>query len=108
MSPVLAYITAKDKAEADLLASQLLEKRLAACVNILSQGESHFWWEGKLEQASERVLLVKTVDSKKQAICDLVEKVHSYACPCVIFLPIEGGNPAFLEWITQQVLGNEK
>lgn len=104
MNHLLAYITVKDKEEAEMLSRGLLENRLVACVNISSEVESHYWWQGKLEKATERVLIAKTVDSKKEDVCEWVKQHHSYDCPCVVFLPIEGGNEAFLKWLSGQVL----
>lgn len=107
MRYLLAYITVKDKEEGERLAGQLLQKRLVACVNISSEVESHYRWQGKLEKSTERVLLAKTTVEKQDAICAWVQKNHSYECPCIIFLPIEAGSEAFLNWIDSETKEKE-
>ena len=100
MENVLAYITTKDKEEAEKIAELLLNNNLVACVNIGGQVQSLFNWKGKLERASEVWLLAKSEKSKEAAILDCVAKNHSYECPCVIFLPIHGGHSGYLNWIS--------
>ena len=99
MENVLAYITAKDKAEARKLAQELLKRRLVACVNIGSELESWYWWEGKMETNTEVFLIAKSQEDRKADIIQCVTELHSYECPCVIFLPLTGGNPSYLDWM---------
>jgi periplasmic divalent cation tolerance protein len=103
MSLVLAYITAKDKEEARQIAKNLLEKRLAACVNLMGNMESHFWWKDQLEKSDEVVLIAKTSAEKQDELCELVKQVHSYDCPCVLFLPLIGGAKDYLKWMEQEL-----
>ena len=103
MDMVLAYVTAKDKAEAQRLAQGLLEKRLVACVNIIDGMASLYWWEGKIEHGQETVLMLKTREDKAQQINDWIKSVHSYETPCVLFLPISGGNAAYLQWLNSEL-----
>ena len=103
MSVALAYITAKDKEEAEALSQGILEKRLAACTNILPGMRSQYWWEGKIESADEAVLLVKTLENKKDDLLAHVRKHHSYSVPCVVFLKVDGGNPDYLKWLSDEV-----
>jgi periplasmic divalent cation tolerance protein len=102
MDALFAYITAANVDEARRLGQILVQERLAACVNILPQMESWFWWDGKLDHSEEAVLIAKTRADLRAPLQDRVLELHSYQCPCVVFLPIEGGNPAYLEWITQE------
>ncbi len=60
--------------------------------------ESWYIWEGKLENAQEAVLLAKTRSGLQESLLRRVREIHSYDCPCVLFLPIAGGLPAYLEW----------
>jgi len=108
MKPVLVYITSKNKTEAAELAQQLLQNRLVACVNLFVGCESMYWWQGKIEKSEEVILVAKTLSHYEQSICDWVKKVHSYSCPCIVFLPIEGGNPDFLNWIQKEVTPLER
>ena len=103
MEMVLAYVTAKDKAEAQRLAQGLLEQRLVACVNVLEGMNSFYWWKGRIEQGQETVLLLKTRSDKTQQINEWIKSFHSYETPCVLFLPITGGNPAYLQWLNSEL-----
>ncbi len=96
------YITASSKEEAEKIAKHLLEKKLAACVNIFPI-ESYFWWEGKIEKADEYAMIVKTRAEKFAELRDEVKKVHSYSVPCICAIPIERGLKEFLDWIDETV-----
>jgi len=95
----LVYVTAPNLAEAESLARLAVEGRLAACANILPGMRSLYWWQGKLEQADEVVLLLKTTGALVPALTQALTSAHSYDCPCVVALPIDAGNPDFLRWI---------
>jgi periplasmic divalent cation tolerance protein len=81
----------------------LLERKKAACVNIIDKVSSHFRWEGKLDSAQESLLIAKTRASLLPEIIELVKKTHSYDIPEIIALPIIGGNQDYLEWLEQSV-----
>lgn len=102
MELVLAYITAKDKAEASLLSEMILKNRLAACVNKIEGIHSTYWWENKIEKSEEILLIVKTRESLKEALIETVKRYHSYECPCVLFLPVQGGNRPYLDWLIRE------
>ncbi|WP_045217072.1 divalent-cation tolerance protein CutA [Desulfonatronovibrio magnus] len=104
MSYSFAYITAADLAEAQKIGSTLVDKQLAACVNIFENMQSMYKWKGKVETDRETVLVAKTTDSLKEALLQEVKQIHSYECPCVVFLPVTGGNPDFLDWIKQETI----
>jgi periplasmic divalent cation tolerance protein len=96
-------VTCSSRAEARRLAKALLDAKLAACVNILDGVESHYWWHGKLEQAKETMLLIKTTRAKQGAIMRAIKAAHSYQVPEVIFLPIMQGERNYLEWVRKSV-----
>jgi len=96
------YITAPSMEEAEKIAKTLLEKKLAACVNIFPI-KSYFWWEGKIESATEFALIVKTRSEKFRAVRDEVKAMHSYSIPCICAVNIEKGLKEFLDWIDQTV-----
>ncbi|MGE5476142.1 MAG: divalent-cation tolerance protein CutA [Bacteroidales bacterium] len=98
----LIYITAPNRDEALKLAQVLVQERLAACANVLGPITSVYWWDGKLNQDGEEALLLKTRADLVDALTARVRELHSYDCPCVVALPITGGNPAFLEWIASE------
>ncbi len=95
----LIYITAASTEEAAKIGRLLVEERLAACANLLGRISSIYWWEGKLQEEEEAALIVKTTEALVERVVERVKQVHSYSCPCVVALPIEGGNPEFLDWI---------
>jgi len=102
MSELIVYMTCSSKEEAHDIGTVLVERRLAACVNIIESMQSMFWWKGKVETAEEAVLLAKTRDGLLAELTEAVKAVHSYEVPCVIALPITGGNPDFLSWIREE------
>ncbi|HXP96534.1 MAG TPA: divalent-cation tolerance protein CutA [Telmatospirillum sp.] len=96
---VLLYVTAPDRAKALGLARSLLEERLIACANVIDGATSLYWWEGKIEEAAEAVLIAKTTSCHISDIIAKIKTVHDYSCPCVVALPIVAGNPDFLQWV---------
>lgn len=102
---VLVLVTASNQKEADNIASALLEKRKAACVNTLPHVASRFWWQGKIDSADEILLFIKTKASVIPEVIDIIKKNHSYKVPEIITFPIMAGNPDYLEWIDHEVTG---
>ena len=98
---IVVMITTSSGEEAERIARDLLDKSLAACVNIVSGVKSLFWWEGKIQEAGEHLLLIKTRLDKMEKIIKSVKQIHSYAVPEIIALPIIAGNKSYLEWINQ-------
>ena len=90
--------------EARKLARHLVETRVAACVNVISGAYSVFHWEGKLEEASEWMLIVKTTRARLEALKSELRKMHSYAVPEVVAVPIVDGSEDYLEWLDREVL----
>lgn len=99
MSQCFIYMTAPNEAEADAIARILVEERLAACVNIMGGMRSVYRWQDEIQEDAEIVLIAKTRRDLVAALTDKVRGIHSYDCPCVVSLNIEGGNPDFLDWI---------
>lgn len=98
----LLYGTFPSRTAASQAGKALLEARLVACVNILPAGLSMYWWEGKIDQAEECVLIAKTRTGLAEEAMEKLKARHPYTCPCVLVLPVESGNPAFLEWIAAE------
>jgi periplasmic divalent cation tolerance protein len=108
MKAHLVITTTPSQKEATRLTQVILKARLAACVHILPQGESHYWWEGKLEKAQEFTLLFKT---SKKALSDLIKMIkntHSYKTPEILAFSTDKGDASYLKWLeseTKPVLG---
>ncbi len=99
---VLVYTTWPSIVEAERAGRQILEQRLAACVNILPGMISHYWWQGKIERAEEAVMLVKTRVSLAEQVGAAVKQLHSYTTPAIMVLPVESLDPAYHQWIVQE------
>ena len=85
------------------MARTLVQERLAACVNVSPGVESIYWWQEKLEQTLEYVLMIKTTAGKIDALRERMMKLHPYELPEFVILPIEGGSEAYLQWIGESV-----
>ncbi len=96
------YITCADGAEADKIGRALVGEHLAACVNILPNVRSVYRWKGAIEEADEVVLIAKTKAGLVDALTERVIGLHSYEVPCVVALPITGGNREYLRWIGKE------
>ena len=102
---VVVLITAKNMQEAKKISGTLVNEKLAACVNIVKGVQSMFWWEGKIDQVSEALLIVKTKKSILRKLIKMVKSVHSYTVPEIIALPILSGDRDYLKWINESVKG---
>lgn len=98
----LVYMTASSREEARKIGRALVEERLAACANVIDGMESTYWWQGKLTEDREAVLIVKTRADLLPALTERVKALHSYSVPCVVALPILAGNPAYLDWLAAE------
>lgn len=99
---VLVYATYPDGDTARTAAQMLVGEKLIACANILAPGQSVYVWQGAIETAGEVVVLMKTRRVLADAAISRAKGLHPYAIPCFLVLPIDGGDPAFLEWVRGQ------
>lgn len=98
---VLGIVAAKDEKEAGRIAGRLLEKRLAACCNIIPAIKSSYWWKGRIESSSEAMLIIKT---KKQLADDVIAEVkaaHSYEVPAIDFINVIKANKDCVRWMKE-------
>jgi periplasmic divalent cation tolerance protein len=96
---VIVLITASSKEEAVNIGRALVDEHLGACVNIVSEVFSLFFWEGKTQDARETLLIVKSRLSLMDKITARVKSLHSYSVPEVIALPIIAGSQEYLDWV---------
>jgi periplasmic divalent cation tolerance protein len=95
--------TAGSEDEARKIARHLVERQLAACVNIVPQIESIYRWQGKVESSREWLLLIKTTATRFEAVRDTIRELHSYDLPECIAVAIEDGSPEYLRWLAASV-----
>ncbi len=101
-APRLVYITAPSRDEALRIARALVGERLAASANVLPGARSVYWWQGRMEEADEAVLVAKTRAALAERLIARVKELHSYACPGIVTLPILEGNPDYLAWLDNE------
>lgn len=99
---VFIYATYPSLLEAERAGSSLVERRLAACVNILPGMISHYRWEGQIERAEEVVMVVKTRAALADGVRDAIRETHPYTTPAVAVLPVTGGDVDYLKWIVAE------
>jgi periplasmic divalent cation tolerance protein len=102
---VLIYSTYASLAEAERIGEALIDRGLAACVNIFPGMTSIYLWEGKRQRESETAMLIKTRQAVAATVIAEVRALHSYSNPAVVALPIVDGSPDFLAWILAQTKG---
>jgi periplasmic divalent cation tolerance protein len=103
---ILVMVTCRSANEARRLARALVERRLAACANILGAPVSSIYrWKGQVETAQEYLLLIKTTRKRFAAVRNAVKRLHSYDVPEIIALPIAAGSSDYLRWISASVQG---
>jgi len=101
--PIIIITTTASPAEADKIAKYLVEKQLAACVNIIPKIKSHYRWKGEVVCDEEWLLIIKTITSAEQDIMEQIKILHSYELPEIIVLPISRGDREYLQWISESV-----
>jgi periplasmic divalent cation tolerance protein len=101
---LLVLTTTGSQAEAEKIAHTLVDRELAACVNIVPKIQSVYRWEGKVESAEEYLLLIKTRQGRETEVCAAIRELHSYELPECIVISIEGGSKEYLQWIGESVV----
>jgi periplasmic divalent cation tolerance protein len=102
---IIVLITATSKDEAGRIGTALVNEHIAACVNILPQIRSLFFWDGKTQDENEMLMIVKSRLSQLDRIIARVKELHSYTVPEVIAIPIIGGSPEYLHWLKDSTQG---
>ncbi len=104
MGQILVYMTAPDQEAAMRIGQAVLEQRLAACVNILPQIQSMYWWAGAIQRETEVVVLAKTAAALFEPLKACVLGLHPYEVPCIVAVALDYGYDHFLRWIDEQTL----
>ncbi len=99
---VFVYTTYPSIVEAEQAGRALVERRLAACVNILPGMISHYWWQDAIERAEEVVMIIKTRAGLAEPVRAAVKEMHSYTTPAVLVIPIETVDPDYHAWIAAE------
>lgn len=102
MNFILVYITNPTAEEAKKIALHLLKKRLIACAVISSDASSLYWWEGKIADEKECLLIGKTKEENYEKIVSEVENIHSYSIPCILNIPFVP-NKKYAQWLEKEL-----
>ena len=100
---LMVFCTCETQEQAGTIANNLVEARLAACVNILPPLQSIYRWKGAIERADEILLLIKTTEAAFPAVRDRIRELHSYETPEIVGIPISNADDDYLDWLRQQV-----
>lgn len=100
---IIVLTSVASETAAETIALDLLEQRLAACVNILPAVKSFFHWEGSIQQENEVVLLIKTTAERQEQVFDRIRQLHAYAVPEIIAVKIDSINQQYQEWLKNVV-----
>lgn len=102
----MIYTTYPSLGEAEQAGRSIVERQLAACVNILPGMISYYRWQGSIERGEEVVMIIKTRAALAEAVRAAVKEMHAYTTPAIVVLPVQGGDPAYLGWIAAETKAN--
>lgn len=105
---VQVLTTTASEQEAQRISEALVENRLAACVQLSGPIQSVYRWQGQVERAEEWQCVAKTSSELLSGVVETIKRLHSYDCPEIVSLPIQGGSPEYLDWLAQQLASDEK
>ncbi len=100
---IIIFVTAKDQKEARKIGLTLVSQRLAACINIIPNINSIFWWNRKIENINEALLLIKTTKKLQPIVFERVKELHSYEVPEMIGLPVKYIEKRYLNWMKNNI-----
>jgi periplasmic divalent cation tolerance protein len=102
MNALLVLTNLPDRAAAEKLAEALIQKRVAACVNIMAPCRSVYRWKGAVQHDEEHPVLIKTTGERYAALEAAIREAHPYELPEIVAVPIERGLPAYLDWVATE------
>ena len=100
---LLVLSTAASQAEASRIAEELVERRLAACVNVVGRVQSFYRWEDKLQRAEEFLIIIKTIKAHEEQLRAAIRELHSYDLPEFVVIEMKGDSAEYLKWIEDSV-----
>ncbi len=103
MKTLVIISTAGSEREGWKIGRKLVESRLAACVNVIPQVRSFFYWGGKVRGEQEVILVIKTMQKQFRKIINEIKKIHTYEVPEIISLRVDGGEEKYLNWVKKNV-----
>jgi periplasmic divalent cation tolerance protein len=106
MKALLVFTNLPDRAAAERVADLLIEKKLAACVNILAPCRSLYRWKGAVQHDEEHPVLIKTTAERYAELERALRSAHPYELPEIVAVPIERGLAAYLDWVSEETAGN--
>jgi periplasmic divalent cation tolerance protein len=101
--PLVVLTTVARAEDAESIAREMVERRLAACVNVLPAVTSVYRWQGEVTREAEHLLLMKTQRDRFEALRERLVEIHPYETPEVVALPVVAGHPAYLRWIAESL-----
>lgn len=99
----IIYITTSGLEESRKIARVLLKEKLVACTNIVPVVESMYLWKGEIEEASESLIIAKTMSCNVKRVIKKIEDIHSYDIPCILQIKVENGYEDYLEWMESEI-----
>ncbi len=99
----IVYITTSGVLESRKIARNLLEEKLASCINIIPSIESNYLWKGTIEENSESIIFVKTKSELVGKVIKRVEQLHSYEIPCILEISVNSGSDNYLKWMESEL-----
>jgi periplasmic divalent cation tolerance protein len=103
---ILALTTCPDEVSAQAVATALVQERLAACVNRIAGLRSTYFWDARLQDESEILLIIKTTSGRLGELQARLNALHPYELPELLAIPVAGGNERYLDWVRKGVAGN--
>jgi len=100
---IVVFSTCSSAEEAETLARRLLDQHLAACVNVVPGVRSFYWWQGKIEDSAEFLLVIKSSRAHFPKLGEALSAAHSYQVPEIVALQIVDGSPAYLDWLDREL-----
>ena len=97
------FTTAEKKEDAEKIARDVVEKRLAACAQVLGPIESTYWWQGEVEKAEEWLCILKSRNDLYAELEKAIKGIHPYDVPEILAVPVISGNPDYLQWLDKEV-----
>lgn len=102
-SYIIVFCTTPSSEISNQIADVCIQKKIAACCNIMSSVKSVYEWEGKVEKSDEQLLMIKSTEDNFKAIENIINSIHTYDVPEIISVKINNGSESYLKWINQTI-----